>query len=92
MQQALSIQKLLDELERLPGIGPKSAQRITYHLLNVEDAEARRLADAIYEVKEYHLCRQRTPGYHRHRADWGVPWPVSRSWWCHQSYGRHRAR
>ena len=57
MQQALSIQKLLDELERLPGIGPKSAQRITYHLLNVEDAEARRLADAIYEVKEtVHFC------------------------------------
>lgn len=57
MQQALSIQKLLDELERLPGIGPKSAQRITYHLLNVENAEARRLADAIYEVKEtVHFC------------------------------------
>lgn len=51
MQSAPSIQKLTDELERLPGIGPKSAQRIVYYLLNVDADRAMRLADAIEEVK-----------------------------------------
>lgn len=52
MQSAPSIQNLLDELERLPGIGPKSAQRIAYWLLNADKASALRLADAIVEVKD----------------------------------------
>lgn len=57
MKQAASIQKLLDELERLPGIGPKSAQRIAYYILNEAAPSAQRLADAIYEVKEtVHFC------------------------------------
>lgn len=57
MQQSQAIQKLLDEFERLPGIGPKSAQRIVYWLLNTESAGAQRLADAIVEVKEaVHFC------------------------------------
>ena len=52
-----SLQKLLDELGRLPGIGPKSAQRIAYHLLEADAEEARRLAEAILEVKEeVHFC------------------------------------
>lgn len=51
MNSAPSIQKLLDELERLPGIGPKSAQRIAYWLLNADKATALRLAEAIVEVK-----------------------------------------
>lgn len=57
MQSAPSIQKLLDELERLPGVGPKSAQRIAYWLLNTDKATALRLADAIVEVKDtVHFC------------------------------------
>ena len=44
MQAAPSIQKLLDELERLPGVGPKSAQRMAYWILNTDAAEALRLA------------------------------------------------
>lgn len=52
MQAAPAIQKLLDELERLPGVGPKSAQRMAYWILNAERATAMRLADAIVEVKE----------------------------------------
>jgi len=52
MYAAPSIQKLLDELERLPGIGPKSAQRIVYWLLNADKATALRLSEAIVEVKE----------------------------------------
>lgn len=52
MQSAPSIQRLLDELERLPGVGPKSAQRMVYYILNTEPAQALRLAEAIQEVKE----------------------------------------
>lgn len=52
-----ALQRLLDELGRLPGIGPKSAQRIAYHLLEADAEEARRLATAILEVKEQvHFC------------------------------------
>jgi recombination protein RecR len=42
----------VDELGRLPGIGPKSAQRIAFHLLKVTAEDAARLADAIVAVKE----------------------------------------
>ena len=52
MQSAPSIQKLLDEFERLPGVGPKSAQRIVYYVLNTDRASALRLAEAIAEVKD----------------------------------------
>jgi recombination protein RecR len=45
------IQGLVDELGRLPGIGPKSAQRIAYHLLKAPAEDSRRLADAILEAK-----------------------------------------
>lgn len=46
-----SVQALIDELGRLPGVGPKSAQRIAFHLLKVEDIDALRLADAIRVAK-----------------------------------------
>jgi recombination protein RecR len=46
------VQALIDELGRLPGIGPKSAQRIAFHLLKVPDDDANRLARAIREAKE----------------------------------------
>lgn len=52
MLAAPAIQKLLDELERLPGVGPKSAQRMAYWLLNTDRATAVRLAEAIVEVKD----------------------------------------
>ena len=45
------IQTLIDEFGRLPGIGPKSAQRIAFHLLRVPEHEAHRLANAITDVK-----------------------------------------
>ncbi len=47
-----ALQNLVDELGRLPGIGPKSAQRIAFHLLQVEDADARRLAATIIRVRD----------------------------------------
>ena len=46
------VQSLIDELGRLPGIGPKSAQRIAFHLLKVDAEDARRLARSITEAKE----------------------------------------
>jgi len=45
------LQDLIEELGRLPGIGPKSAQRIAFHLLKVSDREAGRLARAITDLK-----------------------------------------
>ena len=52
-----ALQRLLDELGRLPGIGPKSAQRIAYYLLEADAEEARRLTTAILEVKQQvHFC------------------------------------
>ncbi len=57
MQSAPAIQKLLDEFERLPGIGPKSAQRMAYWILNTDRATALRLSEAIVEVKDtVHFC------------------------------------
>lgn len=47
-----AVQDVIDELGRLPGIGPKSAQRIAFHLLQTDPANARRLADAIVTMKE----------------------------------------
>ena len=47
-----SLRALIDELGRLPGIGPKSAQRIAFFLLKVPGEDARRLADAIAALKE----------------------------------------
>jgi recombination protein RecR len=48
---ALPVQTLIDELGRLPGIGPKSAQRIAFHLLKLPTEQANRLANAIVEAK-----------------------------------------
>ena len=46
------VQDLIDELGRLPGVGPKGAQRIAFHLLQAEPAEVRRLAEVLLEVKQ----------------------------------------
>ena len=45
------VQDLIDELGRLPGVGPKSAQRIAFHLLQADPVDVRRLADVLIEVK-----------------------------------------
>ncbi|MFD9943236.1 recombination mediator RecR [Nonomuraea sp. NPDC059023] len=46
------VQNLIDELGLLPGVGPKSAQRIAFHLLAADPADVKRLAHALLEVKE----------------------------------------
>ena len=46
------MQDLIDELGRLPGVGPKSAQRIAFHLLKLTKPDALRLADAIIQAKD----------------------------------------
>jgi recombination protein RecR len=47
-----AIQDLIDELGRLPGVGPKSAQRIAFHVLSADPADVNRLATALRKVKE----------------------------------------
>lgn len=49
---AAPVSKLIDAFHKLPGIGPKSAQRLTYYLLRAPAEEAQLLAEAILEVKE----------------------------------------
>ena len=52
------IQNLIDELGQLPGVGPKGAQRIAFHLLAADPAGVRRLAAALLEVKDrVRFCR-----------------------------------
>jgi recombination protein RecR len=46
------VQDLIDELGRLPGVGPKSAQRIAFHVLAADQADVRRLAAVLIEVKD----------------------------------------
>lgn len=46
------VQDLIDELGRLPGIGPKSAQRLAFHILQAEPVDVRRLAQLLNEVKD----------------------------------------
>ena len=53
------VQSLIDELGRLPGVGPKGAQRIAFHLLKLPDEDAFRLARSITEAKErVSFCRR----------------------------------
>lgn len=52
-----AIQDLIDELGALPGVGPKSAQRLAFHLLGEEEVGVQRLVDAITAVKQkVHFC------------------------------------
>lgn len=51
------VQRLIDELARLPGVGAKSAQRMAFHLLNIDEVDAHRLAQAIVEMRaQVRLC------------------------------------
>jgi len=53
------VQELIDQLGRLPGVGPKSAQRIAFYLLKLPKEDAERLANAIVEVKaRISFCRR----------------------------------
>ncbi|MEJ5298935.1 MAG: recombination mediator RecR [Armatimonadota bacterium] len=52
------LSRLVGELEKLPGVGPKSAQRLAFHILRMSDEEARALAEAVLEAKSHvHTCR-----------------------------------
>ena len=56
---AKPILNLINELEKLPAVGPKSAQRLTYHLIRAPREEAQKLAQAIMEVKDNTVTCQR---------------------------------
>lgn len=47
-----AVQELIDELGRLPGVGPKSAQRLAFHILEADPQDMKRLVEAITTVKE----------------------------------------
>jgi len=49
---ARPLAQLLEQLEKLPGVGPKSAQRLAFHILRAPRAEAEKLAQAVYDVHE----------------------------------------
>ena len=54
---AAPLARLIDAFHRLPGIGPKSAQRLAYHVLRAPEAEAHDLAEALLDIKQrIHLC------------------------------------
>lgn len=56
---AAPVTRLVDEFHKLPGIGPKSAQRLAYHLIRMSEEDARSLAEAVIAVKErIGLCSQ----------------------------------
>ena len=52
MHYAKPLSRLVSEFEKLPGIGPKSAQRLAFHILRLSDEEARALCEAVIGVKE----------------------------------------
>lgn len=57
LDYAEPVAKLVRELNRLPGIGPKTAQRLAFHLLNASEEDAKALANAILEAKaKIHYC------------------------------------
>ena len=54
-----AVQEVIDELGRLPGIGPKSAQRLAFHLLNLSSEDVGRMTEAISSMKErVHFCER----------------------------------
>ena len=57
MHYAKPLAKLVSEFEKLPGIGPKSAQRLAFHVLRISEDDARALAEAVVSVKQFiKLC------------------------------------
>lgn len=57
MQFARPLAELINQFERLPGVGPKSAQRLAFHLLRMPDDDVRRLSDSMLEAKRtLRLC------------------------------------
>ena len=71
------VQDLIDELGRLPGVGPKSAQRIAFHLLQADPVDVRRLADVLIEVKDKGEVLQRLRQRRRGRAVPDLPGPAA---------------
>lgn len=59
VSEAAPVARLVDEFHKLPGIGPKTAQRLTYYLIRMPEEQARSLAEAVMAVKErIVLCSQ----------------------------------
>ena len=47
------INRLIEELSRLPGVGAKSAQRLAFHIINMPETEVKSLADTMIDAKQH---------------------------------------
>ena len=70
--------RLIEELNKLPGVGPKSAQRLAYHLLRASLEEAQALAQAIVEMKEAEHSLPNLPAHYRDQPLLHLPGPHQR--------------
>ena len=74
MQHAAPLAKLIDALRALPGVGPKTAQRMAFHLLQGGRGGARALAEALTtglaSIRRCQRCRTCNPARHLVRSDW----------------------
>ena len=53
------INRLIEELSRLPGVGAKSAQRLAFHIINMPESDVKRLADTMIDAKQHiHYCKE----------------------------------
>mgnify|MGYP003597896777 CR=1 FL=1 len=53
------INRLIEELSRLPGVGAKSAQRLAFHIINMPESEVKSLADTMIDAKQHiHYCKE----------------------------------
>jgi predicted flap endonuclease-1-like 5' DNA nuclease len=73
-----SLSRLVQELNRLPGIGPKSAQRLAYYIIRLPDEEAYALADAVTSVKQNIVFLRGVPESDRRLAVPGLLRPSPR--------------
>ena len=62
MQYALTLAKLIEQFQKLPSVGSKSAQRMAYYVLSLSEEEAQNFADAIVNAKKnIHYCLSHFP-------------------------------
>ena len=58
------INRLIEELSRLPGVGAKSAQRLAFHIINMPESEVKSLADTMIDAKQHiHYCKENCVRY-----------------------------
>ena len=67
MKRPAAVKELIDELKRLPGIGQKTAERLSFYLMRGDKERVEKLARAILNIKEKVILRRRSRADGRHR-------------------------